>query len=245
MIKVVLVDDEAYIRNSIKTSLIDDFREDIESINEAESVASAVKLIQELKPDLLFLDIHLQDGTGFDILSKIDTKNLNIIFITGYDNHAIKAVKVGALDYLLKPIDQTELKKAMVKAIQNYKQEKDFKKLVEISAEYFNGVQKKRIVLKTLESVHFVYEDDILYCQSDGNYTTIHLKELKQILVSKPIKKVLELLSENVFIRCHQSYVVNKKHVIRYDKQGLLVMNSNDMVPVSRRLKDLVIEQIF
>jgi two-component system LytT family response regulator len=245
MIKAILVDDEAYIRGNIKAKLSQYFDEDIEVVGEAESVKSAIKLIQEKKPDLLFLDIHLQDGTSFDILHKISHKNFDIIFITGYDNHAIKAIKVGALDYILKPIDDDEFKQAVIKAIENSKQDTDLEKLVEISSEYFQGVQKKRIVLKTLENVYVVYEDDISYCKSEGNYTTFYVQESEKILVSKPIKKILELLSEDIFIRCHQSYVVNKKHVVRYNKQGVLVMSSQVKVPVSSRRKDYVIEKIF
>lgn len=245
MIKAILVDDEAYIRDDIRAKLLQYFDEDIEIVGEAENVKSAVKLIQDEKPNLLFLDIHLQDGTSFDILNSISNKDFDIIFITGYDNHAIKAIKVGALDYILKPIDDDEFKQAVIKAIENSKQDTDLEKLVEISSEYFQGVQKKRIVLKTLENVYVVYEDDISYCKSDGNYTTFYTQKSEKILVSKSIKKVLELLSEDIFVRCHQSYLVNKKHVVRYNKQGVLVMNSQVKVPVSSRRKDYVIDKIF
>ncbi|RZN84762.1 MAG: response regulator transcription factor [Winogradskyella sp.] len=245
MIKAILVDDEAYIRDDIKSKLANYFIEDIEIVGEAESVEIAVKLIQEEKPDLLFLDIHLQDGTSFDILNRINNKNFDVIFITGFDNHAIKAIKIGALDYILKPIDDNEFKQAVTKAIDSSKQELDIEKLVEISSEYFQGVQKKRIVLKTLENVYVVYEDDILYCKSEGNYTTFYTQKSEKILVSKSIKKALELLSDDIFIRCHQSYLVNKKHVVRYNKQGVLIMNSEVKVPVSSRRKEYVIDKIF
>jgi len=245
MIKALLIDDEAYIRDAIKAKLSQYFADDIQVVGEAESVKSGVQLIQDKNPDLLFLDIHLQDGTSFDILNKIEDKNFDIIFITGFDNHAIKAIKVGALDYILKPIDDDEFKEAVIKAIENSKHDNDLERLVEISSEYFQGVQKKRIVLKTLENVYVVYEDDISYCKSEGNYTTFYIKKSEKILVSKSIKKVLELLSEDVFVRCHQSYLVNKKHVVRYNKQGVLVMDSQAKVPVSSRRKDYVIEKIF
>ena len=245
MIKALLVDDEAYIRDDVKTRLSHHFKGDIKVIGEASSVAEAVSLIDELKPHLLFLDIQLQDGTSFDVLEQIHHKNFDIIFVTGFDNHAIKAIKVGALDYILKPIDDDEFKLAVSKAIDTTQKDLDIEKFVEISSEYFKGVEKKRIVLKTLENVYVVYEDDILYCKSDGNYTTFYTQKSEKILVSKPIKKALELLSDDIFIRCHQSYLVNKKHVVRYNKQGLLIMNSEVKVPVSSRRKDYVIEQIF
>ncbi|WP_298904455.1 LytTR family DNA-binding domain-containing protein [uncultured Psychroserpens sp.] len=245
MIKAILVDDEAYIRQNVSSKLEAYFNNDIEVVGEAESVKEAVALIKEKKPNLLFLDVQLKDGTSFDILNKIEDKNFDIIFITGFDNHAIKAIKVGALDYILKPIDDEEFKAAVLKAIQNVKEENDIDKLVEISSEYFLGVKKKRIILKTMENVYAVYEDDILYCKSEGNYTTFYTKQSERILVSKSIKKVVELLSEDVFIRCHQSYLVNKKHVVRYNKQGVLVIINEVKVPVSSRRKDYVIEKIF
>lgn len=245
MIKAILVDDEKYIRDDVKNKLKQLFNNQITVVGEAESVKSAISLIIEQKPDLLFLDIQLQDGTSFDILNQLDNKNFDIVFITGYDNHAIKAIKVGALDYILKPIDEEEFKDAVDKAIDNTRRELDIEKFVEISNEYFQGVKKKRIVLKTLENVYVVYEDDILYCKSDGNYTTFYTQKSEKILVSKPIKKALELLSDDIFIRCHQSYLVNKKHVLRYNKQGVLIMNSEVKVPVSSRRKDYVIEKIF
>ena len=245
MIKAVIVDDEAYIRSDVKTKLAQFYNDQIEVVGEAESVASSVEIIQKEKPSLLFLDIHLQDGTSFDILNRLENKNFDIIFITGFDNHAIKAIKIGALDYILKPIDDEEFKLAVNKAIDNTKRELDIEKFVEISNEYFQGVQKKRIVLKTLENVYVVYEDDILYCKSEGNYTTFYTQKSEKILVSKPIKKALELLSDDIFIRCHQSYLVNKKHVVRYNKQGVLIMNSEIKVPVSSRRKDYVIDKIF
>ena len=245
MIRAILIDDEAYVRREVKNKLLNSFSNDVDIVGEADSIVSSVDIIQKEKPDLLFLDVHLQDGTGFDILDKISNKTFDIIFITGFDNHAIKAIKVGALDYILKPIDDEEFNKAVRKAIENSKQNIDFEKLVEISSEYFKGVKKKRIVLKTLENLYIVYEDDISHCKSEGNYTTFYTQKSEKILVSKPLKKVLELLSEDSFIRCHQSYLVNKKHVTRYNKQGVLVMNSKAKVPVSGRRKDYVINTIF
>ncbi|WP_298761456.1 LytTR family DNA-binding domain-containing protein [uncultured Psychroserpens sp.] len=245
MIRAIIIDDEAYIRTIVSDKLSQYFSNEIEIIGEADSVKSGVKIIEDKNPDLLFLDIQLRDGTSFDMLNTIKDKNFDVIFITGFDDHAIKAIKVGALDYILKPIDDDEFKEAVKKAIDNSKEENNIEKLVEISSEYFQGVKKKRIVLKTLENVYAVYEDDILYCRSEGNYTTFYTKQSEKILVSKSMKKVLELLSEDVFIRCHQSYLVNKKHVLRYNKQGVLVIINEVKVPVSSRRKDYVIEKIF
>ncbi|MEO1032776.1 MAG: LytTR family DNA-binding domain-containing protein [Bacteroidota bacterium] len=245
MIKAILIDDEAHVRQDIREKLDHHFSNEIVIIDEAESVAKALDAIKKHEPHLLFLDIHLPDGTGFELITKSDFKNFDVIFITGFDHHAIKAIKVGALDYILKPVDEDEFKAAVVKAIENHKKENHLEKLIEISNEYFLGVKKKRIILKTTDNVYAIYEDDIIYCKSDGNYTTFYTSLLEKIVVSKSLKKIIEILSEDVFVRCHQSYVVNKKHVLKYNKKGVLIVKLDIRVPVSSRRKDYVLKRIF
>lgn len=245
MIKAVIIDDEASVRADIKDKVYLHFKEEISIIGEADSVASGIKSIEQLKPQLLLLDIHLGDGTSFDILQKTTFKDFDIIFITGFDTHAIKAIKVGALDYILKPLETDEFKDALQKVTTKEKRESHLEKLIEISSEYFNGVKNKRVILKTSDNVYAIYEDDIIYCRSEGNYTTFYTQQLEKIMVSKSIKKVEEILSEDTFIRCHQSYIVNKKHVLKYNKQGVLVVHLDIKVPVSSRRKDYVLKRIF
>ena len=246
MIRALIIDDEAHIRKDIRSKVEAHFSNDIIVIEEAESVETGLIAINKYEPQLLFLDVHLTDGTGFDLLTQTAHKGFDVIFITGFDDHAIKAIKVGALDYILKPVDIEEFITSVEKAIANHKKENHLEKLVEISSEYFNkGTQNKRIILKTTDNVYAVYEDDIIYCKSDGNYTTFFTQQMEKIVVSKSIKKVTEILSEDNFIRCHQSYIVNKKHVLKYNKQGVLVVNLDIRVPVSSRRKDYVIKRIF
>lgn len=246
MIRALIIDDEAHIRKDIRSKVEDHFSKDIIIIGEAESVETGLTAIDKYEPHLLFLDVHLTDGTGFDLLTQTAYKDFDVIFVTGFDDHAIKAIKVGALDYILKPVDIEEFVASVEKAIANNKKENHLEKLVEISSEYFNkGTQNKRIILKTTDNVYAVYEDDIIYCKSDGNYTTFFTQQMEKIVVSKSIKKVTEILSEDNFIRCHQSYIVNKKHVLKYNKQGVLVVNLDIRVPVSSRRKDYVIKRIF
>ena len=152
---------------------------------------------------------------------------------------------MGALDYIIKPVDDDEFREAAQKAIQNYEKENHLEKLIEISSEYFKGAKKKRVILKTTDTVYAIYEDDIIYCRSDGNYTTFYTQQLEKIVVSKPLKQIEEILSENVFIRCHQSYIVNKKHVLKYNKQGVLIVHLDFKVPVSSRRKDYALKKIF
>ena len=245
MIKAILIDDEVYIRELIREKLTNNFQDKIEIVGEAEGVSDAIQVIKEEKPDLLFLDIHLKDGTSFDILSQIDYKDLSLVFITGFDDHAIKAIKVGALDYIIKPIDDDEFNTAVTKVVEGFQQHNHTEKSVEVSKEHFTkSSDRKRIILKTLENIFIVYEEDIFYCKSEGNYTTFYTKN-DRIVVSKPIKMMEELLSKNVFIRCHKSYLVNKNHVIQYNKNGLLIINDDHKVPVSSRRKDFIIQEIF
>ena len=245
MIKAILIDDESYIREDIRNKIHANFSNDIVIISEASSVKEGIEAINKFKPDILFLDIQLSDGTGFDILTKCDFKKLEVIFITGYDSLAIKAIKVGALDYILKPVDDEEFIEAVTKALKSNQKENQLEKLVEISSEYFKGVEKKRVILKTSDTVYAIYEDDIIYCRSSGNYTTFYTQQMEKIMVSKPLKKIEEILSEEVFIRCHQSYIVNKKHVLKYNKNGVLIVHLDFKVPVSSRRKDYTLRKIF
>ena len=245
MIKAILIDDEAHIREDIKEKIVSDFIDDIAIVGEANSVKSALETVNKLKPNLVFLDIDLGDGNAFELLEQLENKDFDIIFITGFDDHAIKAIKVGALDYILKPVDEDEFKTAVLKAIKNNQKENHLEKLIEVSSEYFKGVTKKRIILKTSDTVYAIYEDDILYCRSEGNYTTFYTQQMEKIVVSKSIKKIEEILSEDVFIRCHQSYIVNKKHVLKYNKKGVLIVHLDFKVPVSGRRKDYALNKIF
>lgn len=245
MIKAVLIDNEAFVRKDVREKLLTYFGTEIVIIAEANGVVTGFNAISKHEPDLIFLDINMDDGTGFDLLNQCNSKNFDVIFITGFDQHAIKAIRVGALDYIMKPIDDEEFKQAVQKAIDQVEKENNLEKLIEISSEYFRGADRKRVILKTADSVYAIYEDDIIYCRSDGNYTTFYTQQLEKILVSKPLKKIEEILSENVFIRCHQSYIVNKNHVLKYNKQGVLIVHLDFKVPVSSRRKDYTLKRIF
>lgn len=245
MIRTIIIDDEDYVRYDVRERVEEFFPNEVEIIAEAASSAEAYEAIVNHSPDLLLLDIDLGDGTAFDLLERFNDHYFDVIFVTGYDQHAIKAIKVGALDYLLKPIDDVEFKEAVNKAIHRDPKEQQLQKLLEVSSEFFKGATEKRVILKTAETVYAVYENDIIYCRSDGNYTTFYTQQMEKIVVSKSIKKIEEILSEDVFIRCHQSYIVNKKHVLKYNKKGVLIVHLDFKVPVSSRRKDYALKRIF
>ncbi len=244
MIKALIVDDEVLVRNDIRTKINSFFKSDIVVLAEAESVKSSVNFIKKYEPDLLFLDIELKDGNSFEILEKLNTTNFQIIFITGFNEHAIKAIKIGALDYILKPIDDDEFKQAVTRAIAAIHKNSGIEKFINVSSDYFKGIKNKRIVLKTSEAHHIVYEDDIMYCNSDGNYTTFYMSDAKKVLISKSIKKVEELVSEAIFIKCHQSYLVNLNYIEKYIREGYLILKNNSKIPISSRRKDFVLKRI-
>lgn len=245
MIRAIVIDDDAHLRKDVIDKLKENFSTEIVVVEEADSVADGIAAIEKFEPDMLFLDIQINGGTSFDILDQVVYKKFEIIFITGFDQHAIKAIKVGAMDYILKPIDEDEFVAAVRQAIEKKERGKDIEKLAQISSEYFKGSKDKRIILKTTDNVYAIYEQDILYCRSEGNYTTFFTQQMEKIVVSKSIKKVEEILTDDVFIRCHQSYIVNKNHVIKYNKKGVLNIILDVQVPVSSRRKDYALQKIF
>lgn len=245
MINAIVIDDEKAIREATIERISTFFGNDIKVVAESAGVEDGIAAIDKHHPDLLFLDIEIKGGTSFDILENCSYKKFEIIFITGFNQHAIKAIKVGALDYILKPVDIDEFKNAVTKVLEKKEKGKDLEKLVQISSEFFKGAKEKRIILKTTDNVYAIYEKDILYCRSEGNYTTFYTQQMEKIVISKSIKKVEEILSEDTFIRCHQSYIVNKTHVLKYNKKGILVINFDMQVPVSSRRKDYTLTRIF
>jgi two-component system LytT family response regulator len=241
MIKTVIIDDELHIRENIREFLETYFSNKILVVGEAGSVKSATKLINNLKPDLLLLDIELQDANSFKLLEQIQLKKFKIIFITGFDEHAIKAIRVGAIDYLLKPIDAVEFRTAVTKVLQT--ETPQIEEQVSVSKNFFNHKENNRIVLKTLEAYHIINEKDILYCKSEGNYTTFFLKDKKNIMISKPLKKAMDLISESNFVRPHQSYLVNLDYVDKYLPEGYLIIGKIK-IPVASRRKELVVKKL-
>ncbi|MBI1836985.1 MAG: response regulator transcription factor [Flavobacteriia bacterium] len=239
MKKAIIIDDENRTRDLI-AKMINSFGLDIEAIPAAESVETGIKAIEELKPDIVFLDIKMPDGTGFDLLKAIPNKNFEVIFITAHEEFAIKAIKFSALDYILKPVDPEELKAAVVHAMEtlgNKKEESQFDALqLNIQPN-----QKRRLVLKTQESVHIVELDHIIRCEADRNYTSFYLTEGKKILVSKTLKDYETLLSGHNFLRVQQSHLINLDFVARYDKGngGSVVMKDGSEVPLSPAKRDL------
>jgi len=233
MKKILIIDDENRTRDLI-AKMIDSFGFDVVAIPEGENVQSAVKAIKKHQPDIVFLDIQMPDGTGFDVIRSIEDKNFEVIFITAHEEFAIKAIKFSALDYLLKPVDTAELKAALEKALESVENRKENTQFDALQKN-INPNEKRRLVLKTQESVHVVDLDEIIRCEADRNYTSFFLNGAKKILVSKTLKEYETLLSAHNFLRVQQSHLVNIDYVDRYDKKngGAVVMKDGSEVPLS------------
>jgi two-component system, LytTR family, response regulator len=244
MIRAILVEDEARSRQLLNT-LIDRHCRDIEVVERSANVKDAIEAIQTHKPDLVFLDITLPDGTGFDLLAKLSPITFDIIFTTATDKHAIKAIKYAALDYLLKPIDITELKEAVNKFVQkksNLNTVENLKQLLDNLSESSNSYQK--ITLPTGTAYEMVYTKDIIRCEAEGSYTMFFMSNGKRFLVTHGLKHYEELLSEKEFIRIHRHHLVNVKYVARYEKEGFAIMRDETKIEVARRKKDEFLEAL-
>jgi len=245
MIKAVIVDDEKNPRETIKSILISNFNE-ISVVAEADSLFSGIEIIKKNKPDLVFLDIDLKDGTGFDLLEKLLPVDFKIIFVTGFHDYAIKAFKFSALDYILKPINSLELETAIKKAISEIKLANQAIKLEALFANFHNITQEtKKIVLKTQESIHLINIQNIIRCESDNSYITFYLNDGKKIIISNSLKDYEEILEPYGFYRVHQSHLINLNCILRYDKKdgGYIVMIDNSIVAVSQRKKNELMQK--
>jgi two-component system LytT family response regulator len=239
MKKALVIDDENRTRDLI-AKMINSFGLDIVAIPAGESVASGIKAIEEHHPDIVFLDIQMPDGTGFDLLRSIPNKSFEVIFITAHEEFAIKAIKFSALDYILKPVDADELKNAVEKALNSIGSKKEESQFDALQMN-IQPNQKRRLVLKTQESVHVIELDNIIRCEADRNYTSFYLLGGKKILVSKTLKDYETLLSGHNFLRVQQSHLINLDYVARYDKGngGSVVMKDDSEVPLSPAKRDI------
>lgn len=244
MKKVLIIDDENRTRNLI-SNMIQSFGLDIETIPEGENVKSGIEAIKKHNPDIVFLDIQMPDGTGFDVIQSIPDKNFEVIFITAHEEFAIKAIKFSALDYLLKPVDPLELKAALEKALNAVDNQNDSSQYDALNTN-MNPSEKRRLVLKTQESVHVVELDEIIRCEADRNYTSFFLQNNKKILVSKTLKEYETLLAGHNFLRVQQSHLININYVDRYDKKngGAVVMKDGSEVPLSPAKRDVFFKRL-
>ncbi len=239
---VLIVDDEQKARETIK-EIIKLYCPQVTLVNEADSVKSAIALINKQKPDAIILDIRLNDGNGFDILNHINSENIAVIFVTAFNEYAIKAFRFAALDYLLKPIDADEFTLSIERAYKKTNTQ-NFSDKIDSFLQNMKTGELKKITLKTNENIHIVNISDIIYCEADKNYTTFYQTGGNKILVSKPIGEYEELLSDAGFMRIHQSFLVNLANIASYEKGegGFVITLDKQRVPVSTRKKEQLMQ---
>lgn len=250
MIKAVLIDDDGNLREGMRM-MINLYAPEIQIVGEADSVKSGTELIETAKPDIVFLDIMMNDGTGFDILEKLNEKFGNvasqIIFITAHEEFAIKAFRFSALDFLLKPVNPEELQSVLKKIKNVISQNRDSRNIGLL----LENIQKKpdgfkKIALSTSDGIHLFEIKDIIRCESEDNYTKFFIKNHKTIMISKTLKEYEELLKEQGFERIHQSHLINLNELKSYIKKdgGFVVMSDDSQLPVSQRKKERLQEMI-
>ena len=216
---------------------------EITSVVSATSVAEALPLIENFEPNILFLDIQMPQETGFDLLAKVKKWNFEVIFTTAFNEYAIQAIRFSALDYLLKPINANDLKKA----VERFKAKKEF--AVDGEELYRNFIRNitqehnrpLKLALPGINGTQYVLLEDIIRLQADRNYTKLYFTNGKNFLSSKTLAEYEKILRDVGFIRVHRSHLVNPQYISAYDNQGLVKLKDGCEIEVSRRKKEMVL----
>lgn len=232
--KTLLVEDKAYIRKGL-LNLLDLIDTDVEIIGECASVKEAVIVTNACKPDLIFLDINLEDGNAFDFLEQTDHLDFKIIFITAYEEYALKALKIGAVDYILKPVDIKDLEVALEKVKKTPVLEQ--KQQIQTVKSVWNNDESK-LILSLHDSFQVIDLIELMFCESDKGYTSFYCSDGKKHVVSKTLKTFEEQLLRANFTRPHQSFMVNLRFIDKYDKSGVIHLKNGKKIPVSSRKKE-------
>ena len=244
MIRAIIIDDELDCIQSLENELAAHCK-DIEIVQSCINPKEGIKAIHNYKPDVVFLDIEMPVINGFELLELISDIDFDIIFITAYDKFALQAFKVCAVDYLLKPVDPQELVAAVGKLTYNKKEGKT-KNQIQFLLQHLDELEQnnvKRIALPTFEGLEFIHLKDILYCESDGAYSIIHFTNDQNMLISKPLRYLEEILCDYNFFRVHKSFIVNLEYAVKYTRGagGSLTMKNGDEIRVSRSKKEELI----
>lgn len=245
--RIAIIDNDSSIREGLKALLLTTgFKSD--SIKEAGSVLHGLQLINAFQPELVFLDVEMDDGTGFDLLQKIGNYNFQLVFITAHNKYAVNAFKFSAIDFLLKPIDPLELAVSVNKA-SNQIRNKNLEAQINLLKENLQQANNKKtsdrkIALSDNNIIHYIKLGDVIYCKAEGSYTVFYISEGRKIMVSRLLKEYEELFEEFGFLRTHHSYLINTSKIFKFDKNdgGQLILEENHCVPVSSRKREMVLE---
>ena len=240
-LKTIIVDDEPNAVDFIN-SVINDHCPDLEVVGKAHNVTDGVKKIRELKPDLVFLDVEMPNGTGFDLLAQFPEKEFDVVFITAFNHYAIKAIKFSAVDYILKPLNIAEFIESVRKVIQKRANNpaqgnENFRILME----NLKSAVPSRLAIPTADGMEYLNPKEIVRIEADRSYSWFFLTGNRKILVSKNLKEFQDLLGDRYFFRSHNSHLINLKYVRKFVRKegGYIEMQDGEQIPISRNRKDL------
>ncbi|MCO5724347.1 LytR/AlgR family response regulator transcription factor [Robiginitalea marina] len=237
MIEAVLVDDEEKALQSLQWELTH-FSNEIAVVASFTDPFRALDYLHENTPDCLFLDIEMPTMDGFQFIQKLQNKDVAVVITTAYNQYAIKALKNEAIDYLLKPIDADDLQETIAKIQKHNARHLTAERLEKFLMSQHSGSQHRKITLNTDGKLVFLENKDILFAESDGNYSTLFLTDGRKIVLTKKLKEIDQILPKDTFFRVHNSYVINLNKVKEFLKtDGYVVLESNHKIPVSRQKK--------
>ena len=235
---VIIDDEESNV--SLISRFVKKFLINIELIGEAYNVNDGIEIINKLNPQIVFLDIQLNEKTAFDILDQVNFGELEIIFITAYKSFALEAFKYNAIDYILKPFSIEEIILSVNKCIQRIEEKNSFEKRILNFNKDNNNKNDKYVSVSSIDKVTLIKKEDIIFCKSDGRYTTFYLKNNTEVVSSKNLGEYEIILNNDIFFRIHHSYIINIDHVVKiHKKTGYYCEMINKInLPVARRRKD-------
>ncbi|MBN7816446.1 LytR/AlgR family response regulator transcription factor [Algoriphagus pacificus] len=239
-LQVIIVEDEFHSRETLK-AFLKEYCPEVVVMDTASTVQEAVEKISSLRPNLVFMDIELQTGTGFDVLQQVKHLDFHLIFTTAFEHYAIKAIKFSSIDYLLKPIDLEELLEAVQKA-KSLIESESRQNLLENLLNNFQSpsLENRKICLSTAEGVEFIPANQISYCEANGSYTDFHLTDDRKLVVSKNLKEYENILGDLNFMRVHNSFLINLSEVKKFVRSegGYIVMNNEKQVSISNSKRE-------
>jgi two-component system LytT family response regulator len=236
-LEAVLVDDEDKALQSLSWELTN-FSDEIDVVASFTDPIKALGYLEYNTPDCLFLDIEMPTMDGFQFIQKLKNKDFPVVITTAYNQYAIKALKNEAIDYLLKPIDSDDLKDTIIKIKKFNSKVYTAEKLEKLLLNFNSNSINKKVTFSTDGKLLFLDSEDILYAESDGNYSTIYLSDGQKIVLTKKLKEVNELLPSETFFRIHNSYIINLSKIKEFLKtDGYVILTSNHKIPVSRQKK--------
>ena len=242
--KVALIDDEEDARYTLRNLLMQE--DGSLRIQEANGVQVGLKLIHEYKPELVFLDVMMKDGTGFDLLKQVSAIDFKLVIVSGHDEFALQAFRFSAIDYLVKPVDADELRSTLSRIKGSNKQ--PWQHIMDVLKQSVQPVKEaeRKIVLKDMNAVYVVSVNSIIRCEASDNYTTFYLTHQAPIIVSKPLKEYDDLLTPLKFFRVHQSHLINLNQLQQFNKRegGSVIMKDGSEVPVSSRKREALMAEL-